>query len=175
MYNFLRTLGNSSYESPRGEDSESPLKSYKMFPYAQVIGRWKKYFFLESSRRRFFLNAIIQPVGRTSSRGNTACRFVCSSHWDATFVAFYSSGQNEGRRFQIWQRTNIFHGNEIPQRRSMCVNANFWTGASRDHLVGVHQRTILTGQSHITKVAPVIEMQQRGDSCRFLQFRSKWK
>ena len=78
MYNFLGTLGNSSYESPHEEDTVTPLKSYKMFPYAQVIGRWKKYFFLESSRRRFFLNAIIQPVGRTSSRGNTACRFVCS-------------------------------------------------------------------------------------------------
>ena len=32
----------------------------------------------------YFLNTIIQPVGRTSSRGNTACRFVCSRHWDST-------------------------------------------------------------------------------------------
>ena len=71
---------------------------------------------------------------------------------EATFVAFYSSGQTESRRFQIWQRTNIFHGNEILQRRSMCVNANFWTGASQDHLVGFHKLTIFTSQSNIRKL-----------------------
>ena len=171
MYNFLRTLRNSSYESPRGEDSESPLKSCKMFPYAQVIGRWKKYFFLESSRRRFFLNAIIQPVGRTSSRGNTACRFVCSGFargyifcmeikssvdqcvwmlisglepakitlWasanvpssqarvtsqkslrsmrcnkEATVLAYYSSGQNESRSFQL--RSLSFQHSELGEK-----------------------------------------------------------
>ena len=120
------------------------------------------------------------PAGGKNLFKRKYCRQICllpslRCNKEATFVTFYSSGQNESRRFQIWQRTNIFHGNEILQRRSMCVNANFWTGASRDHLVGFHQRTILTGQSHITKVAPVIEMQQRGDSCSFLQFRSKWK
>ena len=35
----------------------------------------------------------------------------------------------------------------------MSVNADFGTGGSQDHLVGFHQHTIHTGQSHITKVA----------------------
>ena len=49
--------------------------------------------------------------------------------------------------------TNILSRNEILQRRSMSVNACFWTGASQDHLLGVHLFTIHTGQSYITKVA----------------------
>ena len=115
------------------------------------------------------------PAGGKNLFQRKYCRQICllpslGFNKEATFVAFYSSGQTESRRFQIWQRTNILHGNEILQRRSMCVNTCFWTAASQDHLVGFHQRTILTGQSHITKVAL---MQQRGDSCCFLQFWSK--
>ena len=89
MYNFLRTLGNSPYESPRGEDSETPLKSYKRFPYAQVIGSWKK-------------------------------------------------------------------------------NNSIWNLPGRDF-------SSIQSSSQPDLFAPVIEMQQRGHSCRFLPFPWKWK
>ena len=133
-----------------------PLKVIKCFHMPKLLAVEKKNnFFFEYSWRRFFLNTIIQPVGRTSSRGNTACRFVCSGFargyifcmeikssvdqcvwmlisglepakitlWastnapssqaratsqksprcnkEATVFAFYSSGQNESRSFQL--------------------------------------------------------------------------
>ena len=62
----------------------------------------------------------------------------------------------EKNNFSEYSRREFFsnlHGNEILRRRSMSVNADFGTGASLDHLVGFHQCTIHTGQSHITKVA----------------------
>ena len=148
-----------------------PLKVIKCFHMPKLLAVEKKYFFLYS---RIFPQ-YNHPAGGKNVIQRKYCMQICllpslRCNKEATFVAFYSSGQTESRRFQIWQRTNILHGNEILQRRSMCVNTCFWTGASQDHLVGFHQRTILTGQSHITKAAP---MQQRGDSFCFLQFRSK--
>ena len=148
-----------------------PLKVVKCFHMPKLLAVEKKYFFLESSRRRFFLNAIIQPVGRTSSRGNTACRFVCSGFargyifcmeikssvdqcvwmlisglepakitlWasanapssqarvtsqkslrsmrcnkEATVLAYYSSGQNESRSFQL--RSLSFQHSELGEK-----------------------------------------------------------
>ena len=153
-----------------------PLKVIKCFHMPKLLAVEKNNFFL------IFPEGIFPQYNHPACGKNLIQRKYCTQiclllslrcNKEATFVAFYSSGQTESRRFQIWQRTNILHGNEILQRRSMCVNTCFWTGASQDHLVGFCQRTILTGQGHITKVAPVNEMQQRGYISRLLQFRSK--
>ena len=41
---------------------------------------------------------------------------------------------------------------EILQLRPMGADACLWSGAIQDHLVGFQLMTILTGQSHISKV-----------------------
>ena len=58
------------------------------------------------------------PAGGKNLIQRKYCRQICllpslRCNKEATFVAFYSSGQTESRRFQIWQRTNIFHGKSI--------------------------------------------------------------
>ena len=42
LYNFLRILRRGLNESPRREDSKTPLKMYEKLSETEVIGLWKK-------------------------------------------------------------------------------------------------------------------------------------
>ena len=57
-----------------------------------------------------------------------------------------------------------FHPSHIDERGRVLVSTKQplkeWTGSSQDHLVGFHLMTILTGQSHISKVVVLSQVSE---------------